>query len=86
MYHIGLNKFPMELVVYSLDEELLMKVFHQVQNDQDPLSWQVRGIPDYGFYQDLHCFLKASLLNSQSLSTVSIGKFYIAVDDNLKDR
>ena len=74
----------MDLLVYGLNEDLLIKVFHQVQNEEYPLAWYIRGIPDHGFYQDLHQFIETSL--TQKFTKVSIGKFYMSVDHNLKSR
>ena len=62
-----------------------MKVFHQVQNEEYPLAWYIRGIPDHGFYQDLHQFIEMSPL-MRKFTKVSIGKFYMSVDHNLKSR
>ena len=75
----------MDLLVYGLNEDLLIKVFHQVQNEEYPLAWYIRGIPDHGFYQDLHQFIETSPL-TQKFTKVSIGKFYMSVDHNLKSR
>ncbi len=80
--------FPQELLVYGLNEKLLMEVFSQLQNEEDvtlkSLSWHIRGIPDNSFYQDLHPFLK-KYPDTRHFTKVSIGKFYIAVDKNLRD-
>ena len=74
--------FPSGLLSYGLNEDLLAEVFHQVQNDKSP-SWCLRGIPDYGFYQDLHQYLK-KWPHTQDSSKVSIGKFYSVIDLNLR--
>ena len=72
--------FPNGLLLYGLNEELLAKVFDQVQNNKSP--WYLRGIPDYGFYQDLHKFLKKWVRDS---SKVSIGKFHSVIELNLRN-
>ena len=78
--------FPNELLAYGLDEKLLAEVFGQVQSQQEQtLVWHLRGIPDNEFYQDLHSFLKR-WPRTCTLTKVSIGKFYIAVDMNLQYR
>ena len=76
---IGSVVFPVDLLVYGLNEDLLMKVFHQMQNEEYPLAWYIRGIPDYGFYQDLHQFIEMSH-PTQKFTKVSIGKFYMSID------
>jgi hypothetical protein len=76
--------FPSGLLSYGLNEELLAKVFDQVQNNESP-SWHLRGIPDYGFYKDLHQFLK-KWPHTRNSSKVSIGKFYSVIDLNLRDK
>uniref|UniRef100_A0A1X7UDS4 Uncharacterized protein n=1 Tax=Amphimedon queenslandica TaxID=400682 RepID=A0A1X7UDS4_AMPQE len=48
-----------ELPSHGLNEELLLQVFAQVQN-KEPILWHIRGLPDKGFYQDLHLYLKRS--------------------------
>ena len=63
---------------------MLAKVYDQVQNDKSP-SWYLRGIPDYGFYQDLHKFLK-KWPHIRDSSKVSIGKFYSVIDLNLRNK
>ena len=79
--------FPLELLAYGLNEKLLMEAFSQVENaeDEKSLSWYIRGIPDYGFYQDLHEFLK-KCPHTRHFTKVSIGNFYNAIDKNLRDR
>ena len=76
--------FPSGLLSYGLNEDLLAEVFHQVQNDKSP-SWCLRGIPDYGFYQDLHQYLK-KWPHTRDSSKVSIGKFYSVIDLNLRQK
>ena len=67
--------FPVGLLAYGLNEELLAQVFSQLGSDQEEtLSWYVRGVPDHGFYQDLRSI------------KVSIGRFYVAIDKNLQTR
>ena len=90
LFHIIIGStsaaFPTDLVAYGLSEDLLMKVFHQVQNEEHPLAWYIRGIPDHGFYQDLHPYVTKISPVTRKFTKVSIGKFYISVDPNLKSR
>uniref|UniRef100_A0A1X7VSI2 Uncharacterized protein n=1 Tax=Amphimedon queenslandica TaxID=400682 RepID=A0A1X7VSI2_AMPQE len=62
----------------------LAKVYDQVENNKSP-SWYLRGIPDYGFYQDLHKFLK-KWPHTQNSTEVAIGKFYSVIDLNLRNK
>ena len=78
--------FPKELQAPGLNEELLAKVFSQVLSGQEQsLVWHLRGVPDYGFYQDLHYFITRCHQTS-TLTKVSLGKFYILIDTNLWTR
>ena len=47
--------------------------------------WHLRGVPDYGFYQDLHYFITRRHQISTS-TKVSQEKLYIAIDTNLRAR
>ena len=70
--HVG-TVFPKELQAYCLNEELLAKVFSQVLSGQEQsLVWHLRGVPDYGFYQDLHYFITRCPQTS-TLTKVSLG-------------
>lgn len=76
--------FPDELHDYGLNERLLVKVFNHVQTQKNgSLSWCLRGVPNVGFYQQLHRFMKKWPL-SHSSTKVAIGRFYIAIDKNLQ--
>jgi hypothetical protein len=77
------DSFPSELLHYGLNEDLLMLVFHQVQNNKKSLAWSLKGIPNKDFYQKLHPYLKKKF---SRVTKVSLGKFYIAIDHNLKER
>ena len=81
--YLAVVTFPSELMSYGLNEELLLEVFAQVQNEE-PIIWHIRGIPDNGFYQDVHQYLKRSPYTRDN-SKVSIGKFYNSIDKNLQD-
>ena len=50
--------FPEEFYSYGLNEKLLASVFHQVESGKEPIQWCLHGIPNVGFYQKLHPFLK----------------------------
>ena len=77
--------FPTELLAYGLNEEVLEQVFGEVQTCQAVMSWSLRGIPDHGFYQDLHSFMKI-WPKSRTAAKTTIGKFYLAIDRNLRIR
>ena len=76
--------FPNGLLSFGLNEALLTEVFDQVENDKSP-SWCLREVPDYGFYQDMHHFLKKWPRTHKSSKTL-IGKFYSTIDINLKSK
>ena len=77
--------FPEELHSYGLDEQTLVSVFQQVQKGKEPLVWSLKGILNNGFYQKLHPFLKKWSVTCGT-TKVAIGKFYIAIDRNLRER
>ena len=77
--------FPLRLHGYGLNEELLASVYDQVLNKKNILCWQLKDVPDIGFYQELHPFLKKWSI-TRGASKISIGRFYIAIDPSLKGR
>ena len=77
------NKFPEELSLYGLTEELLASTFSQVLNNEKSLSWKLSSTPTVGFYHALHRYLKRWPTTSRT-TKIAIGKFYIAIDPNLK--
>ena len=66
--------------MYGLNEELFMSCFHAFEAETS-LPWQVKGIPDVGFYKALHPYLTKF---KSSITKITIGKFYIAIDPNLR--
>ena len=68
-----------------MNEELLASVFHQVESGKTTLKWCLKGVPNILFYQKLHTFLKKWPVTCQS-TKVAIGKFYIAIDKNVRER
>ena len=76
--------FPQDLVGYGLSEEFLAELFGQVQNEEKPLSWCLKGIPNIDFYKALHPFLKKWHI-TRSVSKAAIGKFYLSIDKNLHE-
>ena len=70
--------FPEELYDYGLDEEVLTSVFDQVQSGKESLQWSLKGVPNVGFYLQ-----KWSI--TRGATKVAIGKFYVAIDKNLKE-
>ena len=63
----------------------MASTFHRVQDGKEYLRWSLKGIPEIGFYQELHPFLKKWSVTCGTTKQ-AIGKFYIAKDQNLKDR
>lgn len=61
---------------YGLTIEVLSNAFSE---SSDAVQWSVSGIPDVGFYRMLHQFLDCD-------SETSIGKFYLAIDEQLQER
>jgi len=55
----------------------------QFNENHDKLSWSLSCVPTVGFYRVLHQYLKRWPM-SHSMSTVAIGKFYTAIDEQLK--
>ena len=49
--------------------------------EADLPTWQLKVIPNVGFYKVLHLYLKRTW---KTKSKVAIGKFYIAIDPKLK--
>ena len=77
--------FPEELHYYGLDEDILSSVFRQVQSGKEPIQWSLKGVPNVNFYQKLHPFLKKWSVTHEATKSM-IGRFYVAIDKNLKDR
>ena len=68
--------------MYGLNEELFMSCFHAFEAETS-LPWQVKGIPDVGFYKALHPYLTKF---KSSITKITIGKFYIAIDPNSEQK
>ena len=66
----------------ELTEELLTSTFHHVLAEKRSLPWQVKGVPSVGFYRAIHPYLK----RQPQVTKVAIGKFYIAIDSNFKEK
>ena len=47
--------------------------------------WCLKGVPDVGFYHDLHPLPKKWSVSHRS-SKIAIGRLYIAIDSILKER
>ena len=78
--------FPEDLYDYGLDVELLEKVYDEVKiQKKGAISWKLKGIPEIGFYESLHRFLK-HWPKTRSAPIVELGKFYIAIDKNLEKK
>ena len=56
-----------------------------LSGQEQSLAWHLRGVPDYGFYQDLHYFITRCPQTS-TLTKMSLEKFYITIDTNLRAR
>ena len=76
--------FLEELYDYGLDE-VITSVFHQVQSGKESLQWSLKGVPNVDFYQKLHPFLQKWSI-THGATKVAIGKFYVAIDKNLKEK
>ena len=51
--------FSMDLHNYGLDVDLLTKVYDEIQaKKKGSFPWSLKGIPEIGFYKDLHDILK----------------------------
>ena len=68
-----------ELLAYGLNKELFMSCFQAFESETS-LPWQMKGIPDVGFYKALHPYFTKFKAN---ITKITIGKFYIAIDPNL---
>ena len=66
----------------NLTEKILEETMSSALENSIP-KWIVVGIPTIGFYRALHNFLKRWPV-TKSLTKTSIGRFYIAIDDNLR--
>ena len=80
--------FPDQLSSYGLTIKLLSQAFDCAQsgNEEELAScWSLRGIPYVTFYRRLHEFLK-KWEKTRSLTTTSIGRFYISIDWQLQER
>lgn len=73
----------MALHDYGLTENILATVFNQVLKKDDKVEWHLKVVPATDFYQKLHLFLKKWPLTCNS-SKMDIGRFYIAIDPDLK--
>nr|MCH9715538.1 hypothetical protein [Gammaproteobacteria bacterium] len=73
------SDFPPKLFEYGLNENLFTSCFHAFQAEIS-LPWKVKGIPDIGFYKALHPYMK----KFKQITIINVGKFYIAIDPNLK--
>ena len=70
---------------YGLSEDILASIFHRVQGGNEHLRWSLKGVPEIGFYQQLHPFLKKWSV-TRGTTKQAIGRFYIVIDQNFKDR
>ena len=83
LFSVCVSEYPKEFNMYGLTEEILTATFHQVQSGEKSLQWHLTCIPTISFYRSLHCYFKKWPVSSR-LSKISLGKFYIAIDANLK--
>ena len=87
LLYIDYVLFPDELTKYGLSEELLyniMKVFGENHAGDNKLSWSLGCVSTVEFYRALHASLFKKWPVSCSMSKVAVGKFYIAIDEQLK--
>ena len=65
---------------------MLEKVYDQVKDKKKgSILWKLKGIPEVGFYNNLHNFLK-HWPKTRSAPKMEMGKFYIAIDKNLQEK
>ena len=76
-------EYPDELRAHGLTEEDLSSTFQQILSGAESVDWQLVSTPTTHFYQSLHCYLKKWPVSSGS-SKILIGKFYIAIDAQLR--
>jgi hypothetical protein len=80
--------FPVQLSDYGLTVELLSQALESAQSESGgevPSSWSLCGVPYVEFYRQLHEFLK-KWEKTRSSTKTSIGRFYISIDRQLKER
>ena len=53
--------------------------------ESDEALWSLHGVPNVEFYRKLHHFLKVWDV-TRSLTKTAIGKFYLAIDNRLRER
>ena len=76
--------FSMDLHNYGLDVDLLTKVYVEIKaKKKGSIPWSLKGIPEIGFYKDLHDTLKH--WPKTCLAPIAeLGKSYIAINKNLQ--
>ena len=78
------SNFPEELTKYGCSEGALAEVFTHLKNGRKgEAAWKLQCIPNVGFYQNLHVFLKRWILTKSANKTL-IGQLYIAIDPTLQ--
>ena len=78
------SNFPEELTKYGCSEGALAEVFIHLKNGRKgETTWKLQCIPNVGFYQNLHVFLKRWTLTKSANKTL-IGQLYIAIDPTLQ--
>ena len=78
--------FPDILLAYGLTEELLSDIYHQVVERKKPSDkWQLQEIPNVGFYQQLHSFVKKWYLTCNA-TKATVGLVYLSIDSNLREK
>ena len=73
--------FPDKITNYGLTYELLSDAVEQGARSK----WSLHGVPNVEFYRKLHLFLKR-WSRTRSLTKTCIGKFYLAIDQHLRER
>ena len=70
----------MDLHNYGLDVDLLTKVYVEIKaKKKGSIPWSLKGIPEIGFYKDLHDILKH--WPKTCLAPIAeLGKLYIAIN------
>ena len=86
LFTVGSVDFPFSLGKYGLTETLLAELLTHVQSHKESsIPWQLKGVPEIEFYQELHHFIR-KWPPASSASKATIGRLYTLIDRNLQDK
>ena len=80
--------FPPKLEEYGMTEDILTMALMQCSKACElpvDVRWSLKEIPTVGFYRELHNFLR-KWPQSCCLTKITIGKFYICIDPELRQK